>query len=245
MKINILDVQIDSITLTEVLQKIQEFLKSRHQHFIVTPNPEFIVAAQTDAEFKKILNYADIAVPDGAGIMLAAWLAGSPLKARITGNDLVWKLAKLSEQKNCTLYFLGGQNDVAKIAVQEIKKIHPDCKIAGAESGGVIDPKNPNPALMARINRAKPDILLIALGQIKQEKFIYYNLDKLPSVKIAVGVGGVFDYISGTVPRAPKWLRQIGLEWLYRLISQPARWRRIYNAVIVFPWIVIKKRTNR
>jgi N-acetylglucosaminyldiphosphoundecaprenol N-acetyl-beta-D-mannosaminyltransferase len=245
MKANILGVKIDSITVDEILQKIKGFLKSKNKYFIVTPNPEFIVLAQKDFQFRQILNYADIAVPDGAGIMLAAKIFGTPLKQRVTGNNLVWKIADLAEQYGWSIYLLGGRKETAAKTAKILKKIFPNLNIAGAESGGEInDPKNINPDLITKINQAKPDILFVALGHGKQERFIFYNLDKLKSVKLAMGVGGVFDYISGNVSRAPKWMQKIGLEWLYRLIQQPQRAPRIYNAIIVFPYLVIKYKIN-
>jgi len=116
-------------------------------------------------------------------------------------------------------------------------------KIVGAESGGEItNPKDTDIDLINRIKELKPKILFVAFGHVKQEKWIFYHLDQLPSVKLAIGVGGAFDYISGNVRRAPEFMRRIGLEWLFRLIQQPSRWKRILNAVIVFPFLIIKKR---
>jgi len=242
MKIEILGVKIDNLSLQEVLEKIKQFLISPNQHFIVTPNPEFLVEAQKDNHFKEILNYADLSCADGVGLLKAAKFLGKRLQ-RVTGVDLVWAICELAAKNNYSVYLLGGGEMVAAKASQNLQEQFPDLKIVGAESGGVvIDPKNIDEELINRINDAKPKIIFIALGQVKQEKWIFYHLDKLPSIKLAIGVGGAFDYISGETKRAPKFIRRLGLEWLFRLIIQPERWKRIFNAVIIFPLLVLKSK---
>ncbi|MFA6215119.1 MAG: WecB/TagA/CpsF family glycosyltransferase [Patescibacteria group bacterium] len=242
MKVEILGVKIDNLSLQEVLEKISQFLDSKNQHYLVTPNPEFLVAAQKDKSFKEILNYADIAVADGIGLTKAAKFLGQRLQ-RVTGVDLVWSVSELAEQKECSVYFLGAGQNIAGAAAEVIKQYFPNLKIAGSKSGGeVTNPQAANLDLIAEINAAEPKIIFIAFGQVKQEKWIFYHLDKMPSVKVAIGVGGAFDYISGAVKRAPVWLQRLGLEWLYRLILQPQRWQRIVKAVIVFPYLVIKNK---
>ncbi len=244
-KVEILGVEIDDLSLQEILGKAKFFLSSQNQHYIVTPNPEFIVAAQQDREFKEILNYADIAVADGIGLVKAAKFLKQRLQ-RVTGVDLMWNVAELAEQNNCSVYLLGGVESIAAKTAEILQQHFKNLQIAGAESGGVIDdPKKIDYQLIERIKISKAKILFVAFGQIKQEKWIFYHLDKLPNIKLAIGVGGAFDYITGVVKRPPAWIRSIGLEWLYRLIQQPRRYRRIINAVIVFPFLIIKKRFIR
>lgn len=239
-KLEILNIKIDNLSPQEILRKCDDFLLSGNQHYITTVNPEFIVAAKTDEEFKKILNFSDLAVADGVGLVYAAKLFGEKLK-RNTGVDLMINLCEFAEQKNCSVYFLGGEETIAAQAAELLKNNFPKLIISGAESGGeIINPKDDDEELLTRINDNKPDIIFVALGQIKQEKWIYYHLDKMPSVKIAVGVGGSFDYISGQISRAPLFMRKAGLEWLYRLILQPSRIRRIINATVIFPWLILK-----
>jgi len=241
-KVEILGVKIDNLSLQEVLEKTGQFLDSADQHYIVTPNPEFLVAAQKDQNFKEILNYADIAVADGIGLIKAAKYLGKRLQ-RVTGVDLVWAISELAEQKNCPVYFLGGGEMVAASATEVLQQEFPNLKVVGAESGGEIaDPQQTDSDLLNRINDAGPKILFIAFGQVKQEKWIFYHLDKLPSVKLAIGIGGAFDYISGIVKRPPRFIQRAGLEWLYRLIKQPQRWQRIFNAIVIFPLLVVKSR---
>ncbi|MCL5406966.1 MAG: WecB/TagA/CpsF family glycosyltransferase [Patescibacteria group bacterium] len=238
----ILDVKIDNLTFPEVMAKITLFLEGKKLHQIATVNPEFILAAQRDSEFKAILNQADLSVPDGVGLKFGGWLSGQKIGERLTGVDLTWELTKLSAYKNYSIYFLGAATGVAEKAAKRMKMLYPNLKIAGCYAGTPEDPKT-----LDNIKKAKPDILLVAFGAPKQDKFIYnlknnysdfgFQISDLP--KVAMGVGGTFDYISGAVPRAPKWLRNLGLEWLYRLVHQPKRIGRIFKAVIVFPIRVI------
>lgn len=161
----------------------------------------------------------------------------------MTGVDLVWSISELAEQKKYPVYFLGAGEMVAAIAAEVLQKKFPELKFVGAESGGEIaNPQATDQDLVERINDAKPKILFIAFGHVKQEKWIFHHLDQLPSVKLAIGVGGALDYISGTVKRAPKFLQRAGLEWLYRLIKQPSRWKRILDATIVFPLLIVIKK---
>jgi len=240
-KVDILGVGIDNLSLQEVLEEVTHFLQSRNQHFIVTPNPEFLVAAAKDKQFKEILNYADIAVSDGVGLLYAAKFNKRKL-VRVTGVDLVWAISELANEKTkpWPIYLLGAADGVADEAAKVLTDQFPDLKMVGAQSGGEVTAGATDYHIINEINIAKPKILFVAFGQGKQEKWIYNNLDKLPSVKLAIGVGGAFDYISGATPRAPKILQKLGLEWLYRLIQEPRRWERIVNAIIIFPALIIK-----
>ena len=243
-KVEILGVKIDNLSLQEVLEQINNFVQSKNKHFVVTPNPEFLVAAQKDKNFKAILNYADMAVADGVGLNFGAKLLGQRLQ-RLTGVDLVGYLCELAEQKKYSVFLLGGQNQVAAKCAQVLRENFPQLPIAGAEGGGEVIDNGKNTTdrqLIEKINQARPRILLVAFGQGQQEKWIFHNLDALASVRVAIGVGGAFDFIAGEIKRAPVWLQKIGLEWLYRLIQEPKRWRRIINAVIIFPALIIKEK---
>jgi len=228
-KINILGIKIDSPKFKEAVAKIDGFINSGKKHQIVTVNPEFILTAQKDEKFKKILNQASLSVPDGTGLEYAAKAQGQNFPERITGVDLTWALAKLSEDRGYKIYLLGAGPGVALQVENRMRLIHPRINIVGAYDGSP-DEKG----LIDRINYTNPDILFVAYGAPKQEKFIAKNLSRL-NCKVAIGVGGAFDYISGIVDRAPLWVRKIGMEWLYRLIKQPHRFVRIYRAVIKFP----------
>jgi len=241
MENKILDVKIDNLYLAEVLESIELFLDSNKNHYIVTTNPEFIVSAQKDEEFREIVNKSDISIADGMGIRFAASRYGWQLKQRITGVDLLWEIASLAEKQNKSIYLLGSKRGVPQAAAFKLMEEFPKLRIVGAETGyrswhrQIKDDK-----LVEMINRRQPDILFVALGHGKQERWIARNLEKISSVKIAMGVGGSFDYISGHIKRAPKLIRKLGLEWLYRLYRQPWRLPRILTAVIRFSWLVIK-----
>ena len=237
--------EISDLNFGEAIEKVRQFLHSKRQHYIVTPNPEFVMLARKDKDFRLILNQADMAIPDGVGLKIAGLLLGQRIKERITGVDLTWKICELADQEGKSIFLLGGKDGVAVKAGEKIKERFENIKIVGVDSG----PDNLHIAnrqsqieIVKQVNEAKPDILLVAFGAPKQEKFIKYNLDKMPSVKVAVGVGGTFDYIAGKEKYAPKWIRKSGLEWLYRLITQPWRWKRIYTAVIKFPFLALKWR---
>jgi len=206
--------------------------------FIATPNPEILLLARKDAQFRIILNSADINKPDGTGLKLGAKLRGKKLKYRLTGTDLMGHLAKMAEKKGSGTYFLGAEQGVARKAGENLKKFLPGLKIVGAESGGKFEEWD-NRVIIEHINATAPEILFVALGQGKQEEWIFENLPKLSSVKAAIGVGGAFDFYSGKIRRAPKWMRRAGLEWLYRLFREPRRIKRILNAVIIFPIVCL------
>jgi len=232
----ILGVKIDNLDRKEILEKIEEFLEDNKQHYIVTPNPEFLVKAQSDKEFKKILNKADLSVPDGIGLVFASWFLGQPIKERTAGVDLMEEICKKAAQEKWPVLLLGAEKGVAEKAVENLRKKYKGLKII--EIRTVLEMTS----FCKRTSFQGLSLLFVALGAPYQEKFIYNNLKKMPSVKLAIGVGGAFDFISGKTLRAPKFLRLIGLEWLWRLILQPWRIRRIFRAVIKFPWLVVLNR---
>jgi len=241
MKLHILGVKIDNLTQTEVMIKIKEFLDSRQKYYVATVNPEMIVDAVHNKEFFHILNYADICIPDGFGIVLASFASKNKIKERFTGVDFLWKTCQLAEQNDYSVYFLGAKEGVAQAAANKVKKVFPQLRVAGYCSGGIIDnPKNVDKALIKKINTAKPDILFVAMNHVKQEKFIFYQMDNLTQTRLAVGVGGTFDYLSGDIKRAPHFMRKIGFEWFYRLMHEPKRLPRIYKATVVFPFLFLK-----
>lgn len=236
----ILDVKIDNYSFSEVIEKITSFLKTDNFHQIVTVNPEFVLEAQKDAEFRNIINSASLSIPDGFGLQCASLFLRQKIGERVTGVDLTWEIAKIASEKGKSIFLLGGKEGVADIVAQRMKLIYPNLIIAGTYAGKPDDEKT-----IDIIQKAKPDIMFVAFGAPKQDKFIH-NLNLEPKTfnlpRIAIGIGGTLDYIAGVVPRAPKWLRSIGLEWFYRLIKEPKRFKRIFNAVIIFPFLVLVSR---
>ncbi len=240
--IKILGVKIDKLTTKEVLEKIEEFLLSDKQYQIVTLNSEMILGAQKDEEYFYILNNADLSVVDGSGLKFAGLAIGNNLE-RTPGADLTKKILRIAQNKKLKVVVLNwsgglsGKENIEKV----LAKKYPELKfvVENIEKDFTDFTKTEN---FARLREFEPDILFITLGAPYQEKFIYYNLNKIPSAKLALGVGGSFDFISGKIKRAPLIFQKLGIEWLWRLIMQPWRWKRIYNAVIIFPCKFIKWR---
>ncbi len=244
--VRILDVPIHRLTKQQVLEKIEAYIGSGQPHQIATVNNEFIVEAQHNHLFKEVLTLADIAIADSTGVVLAAKLQGVTL-VRIPGADLVQDLARHATQKDYSLYLLGGANGVAQTAAKKLTEKFPGLKIVGAEEG-VTDkvdvlskpPQEQVGLIIERIRQAKPDILLVAFGAPKQDLFIEAHKAEL-GVPVMMGVGGTLDFLAGKAKRAPKLLRSLGLEWLWRLIREPKRFKRIWRALVIFPLMVIFK----
>lgn len=240
MKVNILGIDIDEVSEPELLDKIKSFFDSEEKHYIVTPNPEIILKARKDEELKKILNYADIALPDGYGLICAAKFLNKPLKTRLTGIDLTLKICKEVSDKKHGVFFLGGLKGASKIITERIQDKFPELLISGSFDGRIDDTEDNDRIITSIINHSGAEILFVGLGAPKQEKWIFRNLDKLTNIKIAIGIGGGIDFISGKIRRAPLWMRRCGLEWLYRFQQEPVkRFSRIINATIIFPFKVL------
>jgi N-acetylglucosaminyldiphosphoundecaprenol N-acetyl-beta-D-mannosaminyltransferase len=235
-RIRILGVAIDDVTEAEALERITALIASGTPHQVVTINPEFVMEARSNAAFRRVLGAADLATPDGFGLLLVARQRGTPFRGRVTGVVLAEQIAALAARCGWSLFLLGAAPGVAERAAAVLQRAHPALRIAGCYAG------SPHPsdeaAIRERIAHAHPDVLLVAYGHPAQELWIARNQPYL-RVPVAIGVGGVFDYLAGIVPRAPAWMRQAGMEWLYRLIKQPWRWRRILVAVPLFLWAAV------
>ena len=232
----LLGVKINNLTLVDALQKVEDLLLDSQQRYVVTPNPEFLVKAQKDEKFRDILNSADMSVPDGIGLIYASRFLGSPLKQRITGVDLMEKICQVAAQKGWQVFLYGAEPepDVALETAAVLKNKYKQLNIEVLKSQGH--------TFSIAAKQILPTILFVALGSPKQEKWIAHYLKKMPQVDLAIGIGGSFDFISGRIKRAPVFVQNIGLEWFWRLFNQPWRISRIFNAVLVFPLMVLKER---
>ncbi len=239
----ILNIDIDNISYKETLKKIEVFLQDKKQHYIVTINPEIILKAQKDAEYRMILNNADISTPDGFGIILGSFFLNQGISHRVTGSDLTQKIIRLANKNNYKIFLLGGLDNYAKIAKTKLELKYKNLQIVGAESGfkdiNQIS-ENENNRIIDNIKNSGAQILFVGYGAPFQEKWIYKNLKNIPNIGLAIGVGGTIDFISGKTKRAPKFIRKIGLEWFWRLIREPYRAKRIINATIVYIYNIIK-----
>lgn len=223
-------VKITTDSEEEILEYIFENIKKdRGKLFITTPNPEIVMYAVNHPDFKKILNEAQIALPDGVGVSIALRLKGKGNISRITGTDLLQKLCLKVAKSPYSVGFFGGYGSIALSTAKCLQKKYSGLKVSYAQDHWD----------KAKIEGGKIDILFVAMGFPLQEKWIHENLDKIP-VRVAIGVGGAFDFISGKIPRAPEFLRRLGLEWLFRLIIQPWRIKR-QLALISFSLMTLKE----
>jgi N-acetylglucosaminyldiphosphoundecaprenol N-acetyl-beta-D-mannosaminyltransferase len=230
--IELLGVNIATVKPSEIQSLLADFLQHTGLKQIVTVNPEFLVTAHEDNDFKAILNAADLALPDGVGIIYVGKLIGKKISLtnRMTGVEVTHSLLKLAEAQQNSVEIVLPDNSLSsdEKILDSVKKLYPQSIVRVIK---VSDIKEQSP---------RADIIFVALGAPQQEKWIWEHREKLLGTKIAVGVGGTFDFISGKISRAPHWMRSIGLEWLWRLYKEPKRrFRRIIRAVIVFPWLVL------
>jgi len=259
-KIKIFGIPFANTTLKDASSFIINQIEKGKKGYICTPNPEMLLVSQKNLEFKKVLQNSMLNIPDGIGILWASthiFNKSSKLKAlltlplvplypsyfkrvlreRVTGADLLQTICKNIAKKNINCFFLGASSGVAKNAAKVLKKKYPRLSISGIFSGSPREEEMD--AIVNMINKYDTDILFVAYGAPAQEIWISKAMKKLKSVKIAIGIGGTFDFIAGKRRRSPRWMQKLGLEWLYRLIQEPSRWKRIYNATIKFPFEVI------
>ena len=221
--IDILGVRVDPVTYDDVLDIMARWIDVGGPHQIATVNPEFVMAAQRDARFRQTLNNADLCVADGVGLLWAARILGRSLPERVTGSDLVPLVAREAAARGWRVYLLGAAPGVAYATARILAHQNPDFRIAGSFSGS---PSAADaPAIVAWVRHARPDVLFVAYGAPAQDLWIAKHGAAL-GVPVMMGVGGAFDHIAGVQRRAPGWIQRVQLEWLYRLVTQPWRWRR-------------------
>ncbi len=214
----------DALSLTETTRRICALIASGEGGYVVTLNPEIVMRARRDPGLTRLIRAARLVTADGMGILWALRLAGQPIAERVTGVDLVEALATQAAAQDIPIFLLGAGNGVAQVVAQRLTEQAPGLRIAGVW-GGSPRPEDDAQAL-AQIRLSGARLLLVAYGAPAQEMWIARNLPSLPGV-VALGVGGAFDLLAGRIPRAPRWLRDIGLEWLYRLLREFWRWRRM------------------
>src|SRR5690606_8436129 len=221
MKETVLGIQVNTESYDELLPKVFDQIEKQQKSLIVAINPEKIIKAKEDPALKKLLNEAEIQIPDGIGVILASKIQKGQITSRVTGVDMMMRLCAEAAKRGKAVFLYGGKPGVADKASEKLKELYPEINIAGTQHGYEKD----NDKIIAKINEAKPDILFVAMGSPKQENWINANRDNLYPT-IYQGVGGSFDVLAGNVKRAPEAFQKMGLEWFYRLMKEPKRIKR-------------------
>jgi len=237
-RIEILGVPVDCVTMDQALHWAESMMKGHHPCAILAVNPEKVIRAQQDGKLLDQLRSADLLIPDGIGVVLAARLLGLSHAERVPGSELMPKLCEQAALKGYTVFLFGASAEVNQRAVAVLQDRYPGIRIVGSQHGYVKEEEMPS--VIARINEFQPDLLFVALGSPHQELWMAHYLPQL-KVKVCQGVGGTFDVIAGHVRRAPKVFRSLHLEWFYRLLSNPSRIRR-QTALPTFAYRILKER---
>ncbi len=223
-KHEILGVGVNSLRMADAVNLVEKYMDDRANVIVATANAEMLMNATRDADLKRILNSAALVVPDGAGTVWAAHQLGYDMPERVAGYDLAQELMKRAPQKDRRIFFFGSAPGVADKAKLKAEELYPGINIVGTRNGFFTEQDIPD--ILEEIKKANPDLLLVALGVPKQEKFLdkYY---KELGVPVSIGVGGTFDVMAGVMKRAPLWMQKAKLEWLFRGMLQPKRAGRL------------------
>jgi N-acetylglucosaminyldiphosphoundecaprenol N-acetyl-beta-D-mannosaminyltransferase len=231
-RVSILGVPFLHTNMYDFIQLLNQRIIERKNTFVVTANPEIVMRANDDKEYMQVIQKANYITADGIGIVKAAELINQPLPGRVTGFDTMLKLLELANTNQYSVYMLGAKEEVLEKAVGEVEKDYPNLKVVGSQSGFFDWEDN---TIMDEIKRLNPELVFVALGVPRQEKWIAENIKKCEK-GIFIGVGGSFDVLAGAVQRAPVIWQKANLEWIYRLLKQPSRWQR----VLAIPRFMVK-----
>ena len=233
-KVDILGVKVASLTMGEAVSQAERYIEERAGAIIATANAEMLLRAVKDDELRRILNAAALVVPDGAGTVWAAHHLGYAMPERVAGFDLVQELLRRAPARRQKVFFFGAAPGIAEAAKKKAEKLYPGLLVVGTRDG-YFTPEE-EPSIVAAIREAAPDLLLVALGVPRQEKWLAKYQEAM-GASLSIGVGGTFDVMAGTVRRAPYWMQRAKLEWLYRGLAQPKRIGRLM-ALPQFVWRV-------
>ncbi|MFS0821577.1 WecB/TagA/CpsF family glycosyltransferase [Bacillus sp. 1P02SD] len=246
-KVEMFNIEFDNIDFDGLFSFFEDAIVNEKKTYLVTCNVDHIMNVQKDSKFREIYNNADLIVADGVPVVWASKLLGNPLKEKISGSDIIPKLANKLVEKNYSLFFLGADEGVAAKAAENLKENYPKIKVVGTYSPSYGFEKNEGEIkrIIEMINNSKPDLLFVGVGSPKQEKWIYKYYQDL-QVPVSIGVGATFDFLAGNVKRAPLFMQKSGLEWFWRLIQEPKRlWKRYLvndsKFIILFINELIKK----
>lgn len=245
-QLNVLDVGFLSISMDDALSLVSGVVKADGKECVSFINADCLNISSGDHEYRSILNSQRIVLPDGAGMNIACRMIGKRLKANLNGTDLLPELCEISKKNDFTLFLLGAAPGVAGRMKKNLEASYPGLNVVG-EQHGYFDHDSESADVIAKINSVKPNILLVAFGAPRQEKWIHRHQHEIDS-NLLIGVGGLFDFYSGDKKRAPMWMRNGGIEWLYRLYLEPGRlWRRyiIGNPLFVYRILKWKKKQSQ
>ena len=239
-RVEILGVKVDAVTMSQAVEHVIKLIVAGKPSMVATANAEMLLNATHDAELKKILNAANLVVPDGAGTVWAARHLGKFMPERVAGFDLVQELMKIAPAHDFKFFLFGAAPGIADKAKLKAESLYPGIKIVGTRNGYFKAEDELD--IIAQIKSSRPDILLAALGVPKQEKWLFKHKDEL-KVPVSIGVGGTFDVMAGVVKRAPLWMQKARLEWLFRAMLQPSRAGRLL-ALPKFVWKVHQQKNG-
>lgn len=239
-RITLLGIPLDPVTQSETLQRMHSFLvQEGQQRHVATPNSEMLVEASRNPAFRTVLQHTSLNLPDSRGLLLMARLWGQRILERVTGADTMRHLCSSIGPEH-PVFLLGAAPGIAERAAEKLQKLNPRLRIAGTFAGS--PQEEDAPAIIACIHAAAPHLLFVAYGAPAQELWIARHLCDCPTVRVAMGVGGAFDFLAGAQRRAPRWMQRVGLEWIWRVVLEPKRLPRIINAVVVFPVMCLWER---
>ena len=236
MKINVLGINFDNLTLEQAAEKGAEMLREDKFHYVVTPNPEFILSAEKDEAFRAILNGADLVIPDGIGVVYSAKILGTPLPERVPGIEFAAKMLEQLNEMGGRLFLLGAKPGVADKAGENILAQYPNIVLCGTQDGYFKDEED----VILKVAAARPDLMFGCLGAPKQEKWMA-RWGQHSGAKLAIGLGGCLDVYAGNVERAPEAWQKAGMEWAYRLKKEPKRITRMAK----LPLVLVKSAGQR
>lgn len=235
-QIDVLGVLFDDLTMDQAVDRGLALMAERRAAYVVTPNPEIVLACREDPEAAEAVAGADLVIADGVGVIYGAKLLGTPLRARLPGIDFSTRLLEALDRRGGSLFLLGSKPGVAEQAGERLTAQYPGLRLLGTHDGYFQE----DGPVVEQINAAAPDLLLVCLGAPKQEKWMRRNAPRL-SVGLMIGGGGSLDVFSGQVERAPEGWQKAGLEWLYRLLKEPSRLGRMMK-LPGFLWKVLRER---
>lgn len=222
-KVTILGIPFDNMTRKEFLKELYKRLNQEEKTFLVTANPEIVMYARDNEDYYELLKQADYIAPDGIGVVKASQALGTPIKERVPGFELMLGLLEIADLEKKNVYFIGAKEDIIELTIAKVKKEWPNINIVGYHHGYF---NHADPEMIEKVKETDPDMIFVAFGFPRQEKWISNYLSQV-SHGIAVGVGGSFDVLSGKTKRAPRLVQYFHVEWLYRLIRQPSRYKRM------------------